>query len=464
VFDGRDVEVRAATSFKASVSIHFLTGNPGGGKGLLAMQKIVDELTHDERPILTNLPVRVEPWVRRWSRFGKTHWKPEIGLRNYLLKKYGRDFDVGKRVFYIADELVPEFYLWRRNGDGLFQLKAERDSTGRVEEFETQKAVENGGVCYVTDECWRFWNSRKWQRTGDGLLFYSAQHRHLGDTWYVVTQKTAQVDKALHRVAQDFSVVTNQGKLPLGGFSRPDVFTVCVYDEAPTGSKLEPIKRDVFTLDKKGLGACYDTAAGTGIGGGSGADLNERKKGLPWWVGVLALIAVAVLLLKSPSLVKWFVASRFKKDAAVVTQKLNTEIQPGAQIRPDRGIEFSEMPTNSTNFGIDGDDRMTQKLNSRPVVTGRFVFRGVMYVLLSDGRSIASPRASMCNAEFAIIDGERYEWHRGPPVGSYVREVPPVELPPVYESRAQSTLIVIGQKPQARKPAAIPYPDSSLSY
>lgn len=306
------------------MSIHFITGNPGGGKGLLAMQKIVDELVHDERSVITNLPVRIEPWVRVWRRFGRTHYQPEIGLRMYLLQQHGRDFNVGKRVFYLEDEKVPEFYLHRRNCTGMVTAGATRDKEGRVEEFETETAVKNGGVCYVTDECWKFWNARTWQKTGPGLLFYSAQHRHLGDTWYIVTQKTAQVDKALHRVAQDFSVVTNQSKLPLGSFRRPDLFTVCIYDQAPTGAQLEPIKREVFKLDKKGLGACYDTAAGTGIGGGSGADIQERKKGLPWWLLPVGIIAMGFLVYKACGgagrLVGWTLSGGRHKTAAVQTE------------------------------------------------------------------------------------------------------------------------------------------------
>src|SRR5882724_6032919 len=102
------------------MSIHFVTGKPGGGKGLVAMEEIVKELVNGERPIITNLPVQVEPWIRCIRKRGKTTRKPEIGLRNYLLQAYGSDYNVAKRVFLLDDETqTREFYRWRKNGHGL---------------------------------------------------------------------------------------------------------------------------------------------------------------------------------------------------------------------------------------------------------------------------------------------------------------------------------------------------------
>jgi len=399
------------------MSIHFITGNPGGGKGLLAMQKIIDELTHDERPIITNLPVRIEPWVRRWTRFGKAYWKPEIGLRNYLVKKHGKDFDVSKRVFVIPDTDVPEFYLRRRVGAGLQVLPATRDSSGRIDEYETEQAVMHGGCVYVTDEAWKFWNSRKWQKTGDGLLFYSAQHRHLGDTWFIVTQKTAQVDKALHRVAQDFSVVTNQGKLPLGFFTRPSVFTVSIFDEAPTGSKLEPIKREVFNLDKEGLGACYDTAAGTGIGGGSAADIGERKKGVPWpWALVAALLFILGAW-RLPSLIGKAVAAPLRKDKEPAV----------ASVAPLGPVPATGVGSIDRLFSPSGVGPSTNGW-SAPVlqVTGAVVLDGVLNVLLSDGRILVPPEVQRFNSsKGALVEGEWIPIRRQVPLG----------IPPVVDDR-----------------------------
>jgi len=431
------------------MSIHFITGNPGGGKGLLAVQKICDELVHDERPIITNLPVRIEPWVRVWRRFGRTHHKPEIGFRQYLLQKHGKDFGIRERLFFVEDEAVPEFFLWRRGPDGkLFRLDS-KSAGGIVEEYDTTEAVRNGGVCYVTDEAWRFWNSRKWQKTGTGLQFYSAQHRHLGDTWYIVTQKTAQCDKALHRVAQDFSVVTNQGKLPLGMFNRPDVFTVSVYDEAPTGAKLDPIKRSVFRLDKKGLGSCYDTSAGTGIGGGSGADLNERKTGLPWW-GILVLLLLFCLG-------AWKLPLLFGR---LVTSPLRGKSVPVQVGQADR------VPADLTPPIVDpsvSSESVPAVLPEPVYVTGSCVLGGRLSVFLSDGRVCEGAEVQSFANGRAKIGGV---WHdRIPPrriPSGVVRD--PVSQDPlpgvrVETESAPSVLIYFGRREESRRESpAMLYP------
>jgi len=428
------------------MSIHFITGNPGGGKGLLSVQKICDELVNDERPIITNLPVRIEPWVRVWRRFGKTHHKAEIGFRQYLVQKYGKDFGIRERLFFIEDQLVPEFFLWRRGPDGkLFRLES-KSVSGIVEEYDTTEAVNNGGVCYVTDEAWRFWNSRKWQKTGTGLQFYSAQHRHLGDTWYIVTQKTAQCDKALHRVAQDFSVVTNQGKLPLGMFNRPDVFTVSVYDEAPTGTRLDPIKRSVFRLDKKGLGSCYDTSAGTGIGGGSGADLNERKSGLPWW-GILVLLFLFCLgAWKLPLLFGRLVTSPLRG------KPVPAQIATSDPVVADRISATAGRPGGSPGAA---PASLPDVLPDPVYVTGSCVLGGRLSVFLSDGRICEGADVQAFQSGRAKIGGV---WHeRIPPrkVGSGVpREAVTQDPLPgvrVEKETAPSVVIYFGRRDEGKR-------------
>ena len=45
------------------MSIHFISGKPGGGKGLYCMKLILDELVKGRRPVVTNLPIKIQPWV-----------------------------------------------------------------------------------------------------------------------------------------------------------------------------------------------------------------------------------------------------------------------------------------------------------------------------------------------------------------------------------------------------------------
>ena len=283
--------------FLESEMISFITGKPGGGKGLLTQQQHVDELEKGKRCIITSLPVRVDPWYNG-------NWEPMIGLRGFLLKKYGKDFEVGTRVFLLDDDQAAEFFLFRVIDGKLVKAEAEykttKDGERRLMSYDTSLAAKSGPVLYSIDEAWKHWGSRNWQKTGEGMLFYGAQHRHFGDDVLIVTQHTKQIDPAIQRVAQDFWVVRNHGKMSFGMFRQPAVFSVCIYDQAPTGAQIEPMSRKLFTLDKAGLAQTYDTSAGVGLAGRMVADVGARTKGLPWYFmlvvvfGLLALIWVGI--------------------------------------------------------------------------------------------------------------------------------------------------------------------------
>jgi hypothetical protein len=265
------------------MAITFITGKPGGGKGLVSMQQVVDELRLGKRCIITNLAIHVEPWVN--SRL-----QPMCGLAAFLQRSFGSDFDVRKRVFVLSDDDIESFFLWRavKVGDKWELKRAEpevlvKGGEERVMGFDASLGMSSGGVLYIVDEAWHFYSSRRWQRTGEGLQFYNAQNRKFGDDVFIVTQHTKQIDPAIIRVAQDFWVVRNHGMMSIGLFRQPDVFSVRIYDSAPTGGQLSPMSTKLFRLDAAGLGQTYDTSAGVGLAVRSGADIGRRRRGLPWW-------------------------------------------------------------------------------------------------------------------------------------------------------------------------------------
>lgn len=262
------------------MSVSFITGRPGNGKGLVSVDVIRKELVEGDRCIITNLPVRIAPWVRSYKRSGKRVSVPELGFRAFLMREYGKDFDIEKRLFVLPDERVGEFFLFRVVNGVLEEAPCERDDKGRIISFDTTLALSSGGVVYLTDEAWRNFGARDWANTGKGVLFYGAQHRHLGDDWFIVTQHTKQVDTAFRQIAQDYWVVTNHSKRRIGIFRQPDLFSVGVFGVPPEGKAEEPMFRRVFRLDKKGIGGCYDTTGGVGISGGGSADIHEKKRGL----------------------------------------------------------------------------------------------------------------------------------------------------------------------------------------
>jgi len=383
------------------MSINFVTGKPGGGKGIVSLKKLIDELMNGDRPIITNLPVRIHPWVRVSKRRGKMHYKPELGLKAYLIREYGQDFDCEKRVFLLTDEQVPEFYLYRVIDHKLVQMPHTRNDKGSVCEYETDQALKAGGVVYCTDESWKFFGSRDWQKTSSGVLYYAAQHRHFGDTWIVTTQHTKQIETALRQVAQDFAVVTNHSKLKVGIFRQPDVFSVAIYTDAPMGSAQQPMERQIFTLDKAGLGSCYDTAAGVGLAAGGGADTHERKKGLPWWLIIVAIGVFGFLVWKACNGAGWLVGwtLKGKNEPSQTVSKSVTKAKP---VGPAVAVPLDKNSTNSVKAEISPGLPVT--------VTAIDALLGYWRVGLSDGRVFTERDSSleMITSTHVVIAGQTY--------------------------------------------------------
>jgi hypothetical protein len=277
------------------MSIHFVVGKPGGGKGVYSMKQIIEELRHSKRNIVTNLPVRMHPWVNG-------SLQPQLGLKAYLERTFkGESFDCEARVHILADDQCTDFYRHRGRGlvcDPVSEIDR-KSGVSKVTGFDTAPALLAGGVFYCMDECWKFYGSREWQNTGKGVLYYSAQHRHFGDDVLLVTQNTEQIDKALRGVAQDFTVVRNHAKERFGLFRQPGMFSTKTFQEPPSGANAKPSHSSVYRLDIGGIAQCYDTSAGVGIIGRGAADQGARKKGLPIWLlvagGIVGLTIIGFI-------------------------------------------------------------------------------------------------------------------------------------------------------------------------
>jgi hypothetical protein len=328
--------------------IHFTTGKPRAGKGLFVMAEIIRELRFGSRVIVTDLPVKLDPWLRvfvsgvSWdpspalfrNSFGRSRSRSSVqvesGLVAYLISNFGSDFGVRQRLRILSESEAKEFYLvrCRRSDNEWITLDHKRDpKNNSVESFSTE--IPTHPTVYITDECWRTFPSREWQTTGKGVVFYAAQHAKLGDDWYLTTQHTNQIEKQLRDLAQDFSVIKNMANRRVAMFRGPSIFTVSVYDRPPNGVMIEPMSVSTFRLDKKGIGACYDTAAGSGVIG-QGADIGQKKKGLPFAVIIVGVLCVIGLLIASPKIVSYALAKYMGPAAPVPVAATVATNAPGA--------------------------------------------------------------------------------------------------------------------------------------
>jgi len=295
--------------------IHFLFGVPGSGKGVIAADRIENELARGSRVILTDMALRLDPWVRNISsssswgiRRNSKKYQSELGLLAYLDEKYGDTFGAADRIYLFGESEAKEFYLRRYDvkEKKWVVLDADRDEKGRIQRFETLRATH--GCLMITDEFWAAAGSRDWQNTAQGLTFYAAQHRKFGDEWFIVCQHPKQIETQLRMLAHDCWECRNLSKIPLGPFRRGDKFAVAIYDKIPSGPSSKPLRKYTLELDKRGLGGCFDTAAGSGVSGGGSADINEKKRGLPFWALVVCILVGIALISQTPKLFSWVAA------------------------------------------------------------------------------------------------------------------------------------------------------------
>jgi len=280
------------------MSIHFISGKPGGGKTLYSVKMIVDELVYGDRCVITNVPLNLGE------------------LNAYLQKRFpNKAINLHERVRLFDEDEMRGFFCIRPHGSrGPELLSKEAWAKGNTPDYS---GITDKGVAYFVDEVHIGFNARAWMDTGKDVLYYLSQHRKLGDTVVCITQAIMNVDKQFRSVTQDYTYMRNLSKEKLSKFRLPSVFIRQTY-MSPASDNSKPMETGSFRLDVGGLAKCYDTARGVGIHGRAGADTGERKTGMPWWVAVLAIIAlVYVVAFWVPGLV----AKAFDRDPHRGTKK-----------------------------------------------------------------------------------------------------------------------------------------------
>lgn len=264
------------------MSVHFISGKPGGGKTMYATYLILQELKRGKfrRHIVTNIALNlgaINEWIER------------EGVQ--LVDHEGNSVHINKCITIIQEEDLKEFY--RHRGGEKLPLKenwGDLKSYSKGTKVADFTGLTDGGVFYALDEIHIAFNSRAWATTGEGVIYYLSQHRKLGDTVLLITQSVQNVDRQMRSVAQDFSYIRNMRKEKSGLFKLPGVFMRRVFLE-PAGGNFRATETTMFRLNLRTAG-CYDTAAGVGIQGLGAADVKEKAKGVPWWVFPIAVVLI----------------------------------------------------------------------------------------------------------------------------------------------------------------------------
>ncbi len=285
------------------MAIHFVTGRPGAGKSFYSMKLIIEELRGTERKIVTNLSIIPE------------------NLAEMLHEKHGETFDLLNRLHIIADDEIEFFYCHR--GGGVPTLTLEYNSKGKPEKFDIAGAAASGGVFYILDEVHLSFGARNWQNMGNAAIYYSSQHRKLGDDVILITQAPKMVDTTFRNLAQDYTVLRNHALETLFFFKAPKVFTRQTFLNLPSANET-PMEKSTFRLDMD-VAECYDTSQGVGIHERGDADTkSDKRKGLPWYVAVIAFVLLIYLGAQVPSACGKLVAGKVSSTSEWVTDKNST--------------------------------------------------------------------------------------------------------------------------------------------
>ena len=422
------------------MSVHFISGKPGGGKTLYAMRLIVEELVRGTRMIVTNVPINLgrlnEYLQEKYPAFYERHFC--VGDANIIMADHEDKFRTGAnfghisdRILLIDEEELGHFFTFRGNGVRLESITNAEWKAGKRPDFSK---VRDGGVFYVLDEVHIAFNARAWAETGAEVLYYLSQHRKLGDDVICITQNVGNVDKQFRSVAQDFTYIRNLSKKRAGLFRLPKMFVRSTYSQ-PATDRSQADTSGTFTLDVRGLASCYDTAKGVGIHGRAGADKNERKSGLHWlWFVIGAPLIIWGIIHFTPNLLLRFLGgSPAHHPPAAAPAKLLPVAPPSPPVSLVAPVP--QLPIlQKTESVIE-----PPAPNEKPVaVTNQLYCKGFWLpnangrdglVFLSDGTSVEmeSGRVSLVEKSFVVVDGVKLPVLKG---SGYYQ---PKEKAPVFE-------------------------------
>lgn len=332
------------------MSVHFISGKPGGGKSMYAMKLLIHELRFGSRIIVTNLAIKFE------------------GLGEYVANKwpdwYASQEPLRNRFVMLEDADLKSFFRFR--GGGVILPAVSRDGWEKRGERTDYSLVKDGGVFYALDEVHIPFNARAWQDTGPEVLYYLSQHRKLGDDLLAITQFVGNVDKQFRTMTQDYTYLRNLSKERLGHFKLPSLFTRFTYAQPANGTE-KPMESGMFRLDVEGLGSCYDTAKGVGIHGRA-ADTGQKKKGIHW---ALFPVCVALFLLGFFTLAPKVIAKLALPKSAAKTQSQSVQ----------RGFAVNQAPQ-AVSLAV----QQTNALAGKSTATNVLWVVAICPAVLQDGR------------------------------------------------------------------------------
>jgi len=172
-------------------------------------------------------------------------------------------------------------------------------------------------------------------------------------------------------------------------------------------------------MNVKGLASLYDTAKGVGIHGQAGADMGEKKKGLPWWVGVSVIVIIAVLCF---TIIPKLIARVFSPNIPPAIKKVDPG-QPPVHAPAPATNPPPALPAVTPPAELKPELENTNRL----YVSGYHRLFGYYTIMLSDGMEIleGDPKLQQIHPKKGVKYDGKYIPFARPEQGEYVMTQPP---------------------------------------
>jgi hypothetical protein len=422
------------------MSLYFVCGKVGAGKSYRGVVSIVDQLLHDDRLIVTNLPVNLATLADFLAK--------RYPDRNICLLDHRRPADPGEkgdedgmvfepsRIRMLDEGELAEFYRIRhQESDKVPRIEREKGDRNPVcldfSQWLKGGKFSGRGVIYHLDELQLFYNVRRYAEAPDEFPFYLSQHRKLGDDIYVYTQQPQNVDKMFRSFTQEFIYVVNIGKKRVGPFAAPKIFRFAAYPEPYTGQPGQICQYSgYFRMDYE-LAATYNTAAGIGIEAAK-ADVGSKIKGLDWRLLLLLPIIVAACFFGF----RWCGGLWVK--SVLPTVKRSAAM---SNMRPVSAAPTSEAPSPPAPFvpkaSIENGHEKASGENKEVYMTGWVMEGGKARAALSDGRWVGQEDGlTQITQTYCIVRGRIYRM-RTPEEKARDEERPTYRHWPDYKNEAR---------------------------
>lgn len=419
--------------------ITIVTGPPGNGKSLLEQSVTVEEWLFGCRDIVTSTPVRILPWVTGDGRI-------MMGLKAYCQNVLRKEFPdpvvirpgivaAGRLLVVEDEEELGSLFMWRRDRNTGEWFKVRWDL--ETEQFNREDLARIGaaGQFIITDEAWKCYSSRRWKDSEKVTEFYGRQHRKFGDDWHLVSHSHKDLDVQINRMAQQWQICTNFGLRRIGIFRQPSVFQVRTFYEPPSSVSARPFHTVVRRLDVR-VAQTYDTSAGVAVGGGRGADVKRRRKGLSLVWLFIAVGVGLVFLLMLPRILRGGFNRYLRSGLGLQASNGKQGVSPGGSAVRVSATNEMVVATNqpvSAAHGAGGEPVSDVASGEKVQLAGWFLNDNKLRVLYSDGRMerVTRELRRVPGGRWRV-DGVEYEMAKPSAVSWYGAAVPSPQSVPLY--------------------------------